>query len=51
MFEGDFWLEYAAAFRQQAQAARESEQRDALLELANICLAVARHAEEHAPGG
>lgn len=51
MFEGDFWLEHAVAFRQQADAARESEKRDELLELANICLAVARQVEEHAPGG
>lgn len=51
MFEDDFWLADAVSFRRRAVAVRAAEQRDALIARANVCLAVARQAEEHAPGG
>lgn len=51
MFEEDFWLECAVALRQQAAAAPEPGQRNELLELAQVCDAVACKIEERGPSG
>ena len=51
MFEEDFWLDCAVALRRQAAAASEPEQRDELLDLAQVCDNVASKLEERGPSG
>lgn len=51
MFEEDFWLDCAVVLRRQAAVAREPQQRDELLDLAQVCDTVASKLDERATSG
>jgi len=51
MIEAQYWWDEAARLREQARASTQPEQEDELLELAEVCEAVAVDAEDRITGG
>ncbi len=51
MLDADFWWDQAQEFRQRAETSRNDDRREELRDLADVCLTVAAHIEEHAASG
>ena len=51
MLDADFWWDQAQEYRQRAERSRSDAGREEFRDLAEICLTVAAHIEEHAPSG
>ena len=51
MLDAAFWLDQATVYRQEADTARDSDAREELRVLAEVCRVIAYRIEEHAPGG
>ena len=51
MLDAAFWLDQATLYRQEADTTRDSEAREELRVLAEVCRVVAYRIEDQAPGG
>jgi hypothetical protein len=51
VIEAQYWWDEAARFREQARSSSQPEQGIELLELAEVCEAVAANAEDRVTGG